>query len=148
MRDGGTNGNWRGGRRNTKGYVSVLMPDHPRATRGYVLEHLLVAERALGHALPERAVVHHVNDVRHENGDDNLVICEDQAYHMLIHARRRIVRLGGDPRREKVCGTCSALKSRAAFHAAPSQPDGLYARCRECHAAAARDYRAAQRRSP
>lgn len=138
------NGNWRGGRRKVRDYVAILAPDHPRASRGYVLEHIIVAERALGRALPASAVVHHINDVGSENDADNLVICESQGYHLLIHARRRVYRAGGDPNRDKICGTCKRVLPRSEFHAAPSQPDGLYARCRPCHAAKACNYRAAE----
>lgn len=48
-----------------------------------------MAEQALGHALPPQAVIHHVNEVRSENRPGNLVICEDRAYHLLLHQRLR-----------------------------------------------------------
>lgn len=55
-----------------KGYPVTYMPDHPRATPVYVLDHILVAEKALGKPLPERAEVHHANGSR-DSGP--LVIC-------------------------------------------------------------------------
>jgi hypothetical protein len=68
----------------------VHNPDHPRAnTRGYVYEHILVAESVLGHSLPAGAVVHHVDGNKHNNAPGNLVICEDDAYHRLLHTRMR-----------------------------------------------------------
>ena len=81
--------NWRGGRSRTQhGYILLRMPSHPRAMRhGCVYEHILVAERALGHALPTKACVHHVNEVRTDNRRCNLVICEDVGYHKLLHRR-------------------------------------------------------------
>lgn len=51
--------------------------------------HVLVAEQALGKPLPAGAEVHHVNEDRSDNRPENLVICPDHAYHMLIHARTR-----------------------------------------------------------
>lgn len=41
--------NWQGGRKqHGKGYVMVLAKDHPRANPdGYVMEHIVVAERAI-----------------------------------------------------------------------------------------------------
>lgn len=98
MRTGEGNNNWRGGRHGgTDGYVRVLVPEHPRAHNGYVLEHLLVAERALGHFLPRTADVHHCNEVRSDNRPENLVICEDRTYHRLLHQRLRAYRATGDP---------------------------------------------------
>lgn len=55
----------------------------------YVLEHVVVAERALGKPLPPSAQVHHVNEDRGDNRPENLVVCESDAYHKLLHQRRR-----------------------------------------------------------
>lgn len=55
-----------------------------------VYEHIYKAEKALGRSLPEGAVVHHMNNIPFDNDTPyNLVICPDQAYHMLIHKRMR-----------------------------------------------------------
>lgn len=51
------------------------------------MEHIMVAEVALGKQLPNLAVVHHVNEVKTDNRNENLVICPNQAYHRLIHQR-------------------------------------------------------------
>lgn len=73
-----------------EGYVKLLMRDHPRAGHnGYVLEHILVVESALGHPLPSLAVIHHVNEQPADNGNCNLVVCQDSAYHALLHRRTR-----------------------------------------------------------
>lgn len=94
------------------GYVDVFAPGHPRAHRkngqrsGYVFEHILVAENALGRTLPATAVVHHVNGQKDDNHTPfNLVICEDQGYHMLLHKRQRAMDACGDPN-AWLCGYC------------------------------------------
>lgn len=87
--------NWKGGRKqHVKGYVFVHKPGHPRISKqagrsGYVFEHILVAEAALGKFLPPGAVIHHVNGVKSDNRPSNLVICENQSYHLLLHARAK-----------------------------------------------------------
>ncbi|MCF8532418.1 MAG: HNH endonuclease [Reyranella sp.] len=71
-------------------YRALFRPDHPRAdTYGYVLEHVLVVETAMGKPLPEKAEVHHINGVPSDNDNSNLVACEDRAYHKLLHRRQR-----------------------------------------------------------
>ena len=53
-----------------------------------------MAERVLGRTLSLENEVHHVNKVKHENKTNNLVICEDRAYHFLLHKRQRAVEAG------------------------------------------------------
>lgn len=56
----------------------------------YKLEHIILAEQALGRALPDKAVVHHMNKRKADNKTPhNLIICQDQAYHFLLHRRMR-----------------------------------------------------------
>ena len=54
-----------------------------------VLEHVRVAEKALGKPLPKGAVVHHVDENRSNNDPSNLVICPSHSYHALLHKRMR-----------------------------------------------------------
>jgi hypothetical protein len=90
-------GRWQGGRWRSSGYVLLLVPGHQRANaRGYVREHILVAEKALGRALPDGAEIHHFNEVRSDNANRNLVICQDDAYHKLLHARATALRACGN----------------------------------------------------
>lgn len=70
-----------------------------------VLEHVQVAERALGKSLPKGVQIHHVDEDRSNNAPDNLVICEDAAYHQLLHRRRRALKACGhaDWRKCHIC---------------------------------------------
>ena len=82
---------YRGLQRITKdGYVELRMPDNQSASaHGYVLEHVFVVESALGHKLPDGAMVHHVNGDTTDNRRENLVVCQDAAFHKLLHRRSR-----------------------------------------------------------
>jgi len=101
---------WKGGRVSDgyMGYIRIFMPDHPRANaRGYVSEHILVASTALGRPIPVTAVVHHHNGVESDNRNSNLVICEDQGYHRLLHTRQIAV-AAGHPASWRLCTYCKS----------------------------------------
>lgn len=116
------------------GYRKVLAPEHPRADRdGFVMEHILVAEKALGSFLPPGAVIHHVNEIKDDNRPENLVICEGRRYHKWIHIRMKIIDRGGNPDTEKICSRCQTVKPFAAFNNSRTNYDGLTHNCKDCY---------------
>lgn len=69
--------------------------------------HVAVVEAIRGRPLPAGAVVHHVDGDKHRNAPTNLVVCQDRAYHNLIHRRERALFATGDANALccQVCGT-------------------------------------------
>lgn len=115
------------------------MPDNMNGflARGYRkkasrFEHRIIAERVVGRSLPATVVIHHVNGQPADNRHSNLVICENSAYHSLLHVRARIVKRGGDPQRQKICSGCQELKVKAEFWRAKRTWDGFQQMCRNC----------------
>lgn len=104
---GSKNSMWNGGKiLRSDGYIHIWNPSHPRAnSKGYVAEHILIAEKTLGKFLPDRAVIHHANRIKSDNRKENLVICENNAYHKLLHRRIRAFWACGNPSWRK-CTTC------------------------------------------
>ena len=68
----------RGG--STKGYVLV------KENNKYRMEHVIIAEKALGRRLGKGEVVHHINGIKSDNRNNNLLICTN-SYHNQLHQR-------------------------------------------------------------
>lgn len=81
---GNRNGQWDGGRAiDTDGYVLVYSPEHPmRTNAGYVREHRLVMEKALGRYLTRNEVVHHKDKDKQNNDPSNLEVFDSNADHL------------------------------------------------------------------
>lgn len=92
--------------------------------------HRLRAEKALGRPLPRGVVVHHADGSTAD--DAPLVICQDNAYHMLLHRRMRVKAFGGNPSTDAICCFCQKAKSFEAFTKARTTHNGLSSVCRDC----------------
>jgi len=107
--------------------------------------------------LPPSAVVHHVNEDRRDNRNENLVICENDKYHKLLHMRLRAYRACGHADWKK-CVHCKQwgseneviVSGKTYYHrqcaAAHMRESGardkrgkLYLRCSTCDVKAYRD---------
>ena len=91
--------------------------------------HIVRAEQALGKPLPKGAVVHHADGSRSPHAP--LVICQDSAYHQLLHLRMKVVAVGGDPNTEKFCNRCRKAKPFSQFYARQSTGQRM-PNCRAC----------------
>lgn len=91
---GPRNPNWKGGRSiASNGYVLIKRPDHPRADcRGYVYEHILVAEQLIGRPVHKGEQVHHKNHIKTDNRPENLEVKASRAHHAAEHRKRADLR--------------------------------------------------------
>lgn len=54
-----------------------------------IRESRAIVEEVLGKKLPSSVIVHHADCNENNNEKTNLVVCQDKAYHNLLHARIR-----------------------------------------------------------
>lgn len=123
------------------GHICHVLPKRPIKTALYsntrtgdgplLKVHRVRAERALGHPLPPGAEVHHPDEDK-QNPNARLVICQDRAYHLLLHACMRIVKAGGNPQTQAICAYCKQLQPLTAFGRNRSRSDGRDAICKPC----------------
>lgn len=83
---GKNNPNWKGGVTVQRGYVLVLFSS--RLTR-YKKRARITAEHALGRELKPTEAVHHINQIRDDDRNENLLICSG-GYHIGLHNKLRV----------------------------------------------------------
>ncbi len=84
-------------------YRRIRHTNHRRSTKGYVLEHILIAEEALGKPLPKGVIIHHTDGAKGKINPHGVVICQDQSYHAIIEARIRALSACGHASWRKCC---------------------------------------------
>lgn len=99
---------------------------------------VIIAEAALGRHLPTRAQVHHFDEDTQNNVNRNLVICQDQDYHQLLHVRTRILKAGGDPNRDAICKNCGPRPVNSFNRQSSNRSTGVQGVCRDCSRSADR----------
>jgi len=104
-----------------------------------IAEHRVRAAKALGRPLPKGVEVHHVDGTR--GPESQLVICPNRAYHLLLHARMRIQKAGGNPNSDSICVMCKRLKPRSEFSPHSKKVFGVAENCRACMNAYQREWR-------
>ena len=85
---GETSGRWKGGRvKEGGGYTMIrIYSEHPRKkTNGYVMEHILIAEKILGRFVKKEEHIHHINEVKSDNRPENLYLFKNNSDHMSYH---------------------------------------------------------------
>ena len=76
-------------------YLCTFCPDNPRATKeGYVYTHVLVAEKKLGRCLTKDECVHHLDEDKYNNTEDNIIVFKTVADHTSFHQGNEMVKDG------------------------------------------------------
>lgn len=71
------------------GYVYIFFPDHPKSSKdGFIMEHILVMECAIGRWIRPDECVHHINHIRNDNRLQNLQLMT-RSEHMRMHMQER-----------------------------------------------------------
>lgn len=118
-RYGANSANWQGGTRNLRGYVQMWIPKghqmaSMRSKAGYVPQHRLFMAEHLGRSLVRGEVVHHKNNIRHDNRLENLELTNERL-HGQIHKERaalaerilKVIEMEGSPEEwlaHRICG--------------------------------------------
>ena len=67
-------------------YKRIFMPGHPTSTAdGWMKEHRYMAELKLGRLLKPEEVVHHIDENKFNNDQDNLMVFKTNADHSAFH---------------------------------------------------------------
>lgn len=73
---------------NKEGYVLLYMPEHPRANRNRVFEHIVVWECANNTPIPDGCVIHHINGIKNDNRIENLRLMTRKEHTILHHTSK------------------------------------------------------------
>lgn len=89
-----------------RGYVLMYWPEHPAAMgKPTVSEHVAIVYRVMRKLVPKGTEIHHADRDRTNNQPSNLVVCQDLAYHKLLHARLDAYEACGHANWRR-CGIC------------------------------------------
>jgi hypothetical protein len=100
-----------------------------------IFVHRIKMEEILGKKLPDSAKTHHIDGNHGNNQNGNLILCDSQAYHMLLHRRERAFKKCGHANWRK-CQYCNEYDDPNNLYVAP---DGSCARHSECRRKYQRD---------
>jgi hypothetical protein len=125
-------------------YPKAYFPDlYRNGQRPQVHVHRVITERALGYPLPPGAEVHHIDNDPRNTSPSNLVICQDKAYHKLLHIRSLALKESGhaDWRKCQYCKRWDAPELLSIVVGRPDPRGRKTARTYIYHKECARKYR-------
>ena len=85
----GNKNSWKGGIKNSSGYVYLYQPKHPSAISNYIRRSRLVMETQIGRYLTRKEVVHHINGITNDDRPENLKLFANNGKHTSFHNLQR-----------------------------------------------------------
>lgn len=92
--------------------------------------HRYVAEKVLGRKLKGRESIHHLNYNKQDCRRNNLIICPDDRYHHLLHARTDSINDGYNPDLYGYCTDCKAYHPKNEFPKSKNRWNGIHNICK------------------
>lgn len=99
---------------------------------GRIHLHRWIIERVLGRKLKPKEIVHHINYNKLDNRKCNLLVCPNQAYHRLIHARTDYINKGVHPETHHFCSTHQEFLPKDLFPKNKNEWNGVNHNCKSC----------------
>ena len=90
-------------------------------------KHTIIVEAILGHDIPPGALVHHIDGNASNNENSNLVLCQSNGYHALLHRRKKALESCGNSRWRK-CPFCKEYDDPGNMYV-PSQGCAIHRSC-------------------
>ena len=110
-----------------QGYVQVIGAEGNGRHKQF---HIIIIEQVLGHALPNGAVTHHVNENKTDNRNGNLVVIQSHAEHVELHRKMRVRAAGGNPWADRLCA-CGP-RPASEFYWSKARGGRYSGECKDC----------------
>ena len=94
--------------------------------RKFLYRHTI--ELIIGYELPQKSVIHHVDGDGLNNSNNNLVVCQDENYHRLLHKRSRAYKECGHANWIK-CEVCKKYDDQQNMYIRPELIQGYHSEC-------------------
>ena len=89
---GDKNPAWKGGRRFIGGYIWLYKPEHSRARKNLIQEHIWVWEQVHNCSLSQDWVIHHLNGIKTDNRPENLVALPNKQHKYILAEKAQRIR--------------------------------------------------------
>lgn len=109
-RTGPLSNHWKGGRiKSIAGYICL------RVDEKYEYEHRVLAEKLLGRKLKKGEKIHHENEIKNDNKNDNIIVVPSEAVHRFLHWPPNCIRQMPNESNRMVLCLCGCKRKLSRF---------------------------------